>query len=414
MTPLHLDQFDELIADGYVGKKFSPCGKYILLCYLKKTFIEWNWNELTVRARGAVFEAYSGKQITQPIPKIFNYTEHYEGLDTAEFAKQEVEMMYKANGHLFLVHKLDADTLVCTTKGSFEMEFIEPDKELLGQQRLDKLNSIMEVGDCVGFEIIAEHDKHTMYENDKKFFGGEDGAVLLFNIRARNDEFEYANMEQVVELAEHIDVHHSHIQTLDGMHSDSVNNMYNVKDTEGVVLYLKGSELHTNSFVKIKTKNYLMERARHYNKAGSKWKKIFRHCVKGSNNYKEHVDEEFWPLFEHVYDSFVKTARRIKHKVKKFKSHNGITHKFDVLDYNWNNFNEYSSVFESENESDDYKYFHDEQVNIYKMALLRYFNYGEDGMNLHLSIPIAELFLKTKDFDELIRETYSKYMFTNK
>lgn len=74
---MDLDLLDEMIEQGYVTARPHNTDYWVILNYTPKAQWEWKWNEVTLQARGLVYETDEngtrGKVVARPFKKFFNW-----------------------------------------------------------------------------------------------------------------------------------------------------------------------------------------------------------------------------------------------------------------------------------------------------------------------------------------------------
>jgi len=74
---MDLDLLDEMIEQGYVSVRFHNTYNWAILNYTPKAQWEWKWNEVTLQARGLVYETDEngtrGEVVARPFKKFFNW-----------------------------------------------------------------------------------------------------------------------------------------------------------------------------------------------------------------------------------------------------------------------------------------------------------------------------------------------------
>ncbi|MFN8577785.1 MAG: RNA ligase [Candidatus Sericytochromatia bacterium] len=112
MAKIDLNQFNELIEQGYINVQTHDSNKLKILNYTPKTQYERNWNDLTIMSRGLIIDN-EGNIIARPFKKFFNLEEHTEPLPNEAF-----DVFDKLDGSLGILYFLD-DKPFIATRGSF-------------------------------------------------------------------------------------------------------------------------------------------------------------------------------------------------------------------------------------------------------------------------------------------------------
>lgn len=159
--------------------------------YTKKAFYKKHWTDETINARGHVV-ADDGRLLSCPFPKLFNLGEVEdvsveELIERLEECPEAIEVREKYNGHLAILF-YDGEEWLNTTKGSFEHDFIEPDRALIDacipplvQESLPRSWTLM-------FEIIGQHDRHLLTDRHMANLGGEAAVLIGVNNRDTRQE----------------------------------------------------------------------------------------------------------------------------------------------------------------------------------------------------------------------------------
>lgn len=172
----------------FVRTKKHPDRDLFLKTYTKSAFYKKQWDEETINARGHVYDG-EGNPLATPMPKIFNLDEHATTSRRAVVERivadkeERLRIDLKLNGHLAILFH-DGEGWRNITKGSFEHEFIEPDRELMRQVGFtDDVLAELPVHWTLMFEIVGDHDPHLLTEATKDIFGGERAILLGVNSR---------------------------------------------------------------------------------------------------------------------------------------------------------------------------------------------------------------------------------------
>ena len=70
-----LEKFQPYVEKGLIRQVISPCKRLILWNYTDHCTYERAWDEITLNARGTVYEIATGKVIARAFPKFFNFSE---------------------------------------------------------------------------------------------------------------------------------------------------------------------------------------------------------------------------------------------------------------------------------------------------------------------------------------------------
>ena len=243
--------------------------------YANRVFFDnlWGKNADLLESRGHV-ETTDGRVVIRPFTKIFNYGENGTTIDRDE----QCLYIRKINGFMACATYVpEVNDVVISTTGSLDSDYVKlAEKHLRGVK--EWINTLKSVGDnrlTFMFEIVDPSDPHIIVECP--------GAYLIGARFVDDDKPYFSNV--------------SHERMLDtialGMNvnrptwgiarfSDIVKKSKDVMH-EGYVVY----GLETKTVLKIKSTHYLAL------KAAARKKDIM-------SLSKEKVDEEFYPLIEHL------------------------------------------------------------------------------------------------------------------
>jgi RNA ligase len=173
--------FDQEVLRDYEARgliKSSTRGEFTVWCYTPEAVLSHSWDEVTRACRGLVYHE-SGKLVSRPYPKFFNWNQAEAVMETGPFEAYE-----KMDGTLIVVGNHN-DQPVVNTKGSFTTWHTEKAESLL-------LGYCPPPGVTVLFELITPENRVVLDYN------GFEGLVLLGGVF--NDTGE--DTERPAELAE--------------------------------------------------------------------------------------------------------------------------------------------------------------------------------------------------------------------
>lgn len=113
MAKINLDEFSELIDQGYINVQTHDSGKLKILNYTPKTQYERLWNEKTLICRGLIIDN-EGNIVARPFKKFFNLDEPQE----ESIPNESFEVYDKLDGSLGILYFLDEKPFIAT-RGSF-------------------------------------------------------------------------------------------------------------------------------------------------------------------------------------------------------------------------------------------------------------------------------------------------------
>ncbi|MBG24084.1 MAG: hypothetical protein CMF22_11615 [Idiomarinaceae bacterium] len=180
--------------------------------YNKRAFFRKAWNEETINSRGHVV-TLDGTPVSRPFTKFLNIGE------TDEFSRENVERMIelhrdevlfnpKLNGHFAQLFEYEGQW-INTTKGSFEHDFIEPDRALIERAGLtDDALARMNPNWTFLFEILGNHDRHMLHDIDVESYAheGESETAVIIGVFDRQTWSEVPEREVFEVLRKTADV----------------------------------------------------------------------------------------------------------------------------------------------------------------------------------------------------------------
>ena len=273
ITSADMKQFVET-NPGLVTRKQSSYDNVYVLKYKRKVFYDNLWNDFLEECRGTlVDENYN--VISRPFTKIYNYgiEENAPKLDDST----RVRAFQKVNGFMVAITWYNSDILVSTT-GSTDSDFVK-----MAYDHID-VDTYREVcqnwqGTTFMFECVHKNDPHIIQEKPGMYLLGyrenswiskvevDPGVlyVLAKQLNCYTPEFIETNVGNLIRLAKCV-------------------------KHEGYVAYTSNGY---HSF-KIKSPYYLVSKFTARNKDTTK--------LLGAG-IKARVDEEFYPLIDHIKDN---------------------------------------------------------------------------------------------------------------
>ena len=125
-----LQKFRPYVKKGLLREVVSPCKKLVLYNYQDKCTYERAWDEVTLNARGTVYEVETGEVIARAFPKFFNLSELSPEKQKQVVESRNFEVYEKMDGSLGIVYYYDGEWRV-NTRGSFTSDQAIKGKELL-------------------------------------------------------------------------------------------------------------------------------------------------------------------------------------------------------------------------------------------------------------------------------------------
>ncbi len=236
----HMSRFYEAVNAGRLMSDTSDDGRLVCFKYTEATAANADWDEVTLNARGIVFETATGKVVARPWHKFFNY---HELFGEHELSKKTLEAVKKAglplgmDGIPLMFDKIDGSLgIVFWYGGKWNVNtgcsFHSPQalwaSRWLNDHMADKdafapITQNYAINYTHLFEIVWHLDKHPIrYEQDRMvYLGAVDTATgqemssmgvcaafaLLFGA-SRPEEFEFSSLEKVEEICKTLPADH--------------------------------------------------------------------------------------------------------------------------------------------------------------------------------------------------------------
>lgn len=261
-----------------------------LTCYNKNCFYDFLWSPITKKTRGLCFNNETLKQVNNPLEKIFNIGEVPETELTAvknNLKTKSYIVMDKSNGHMVSLFKYNGKWIL-TTKGSFDHEFLVKDREILSGfiSFLECSMSPIMNSYTYCFEIIADYDKHTMYEQQSQMYG-ENVAVLLC-VKNFDRDLNYMQMYDIVNSS----AKSIKLIKLINIQNKPIEEWFEHKNIEGYVI-----RFIDNQRVKVKTKEYMFLRYLKDFKSGKAFKALFKEHGMDYDSAIQDIPEEYYTWY---------------------------------------------------------------------------------------------------------------------
>ena len=296
-----LEQLQPYVDNKLVALKECPTNPdLVLTCYTQNCLHAFDWDDVTRACRGLVFSRKTGKPINNPIPKLFNMNEQPEVMEdviTEKLALDTHKVYHKSNGHLAIVWYHEGKWYN-TTKGSWEMEFVEPDRKIL-QPIIDTLDDRQMINFTFMFEIIADYDKHTLYEEEVARFDQENCAVLL-SVRRNTrglDPRDWLPAVKNILKDDGVIINHEIKDSLTT--AEQLAAAYKLTDTEGYIVVFEDMQR-----VKVKTDDYLAKRYIKLFEDGQFFKRMFKSYAHDIDEALKEIPEEYHYIYEKVMNDF--------------------------------------------------------------------------------------------------------------
>lgn len=163
-SAINLSIFDPYVEKGLIKKQTSPYQRLVLFDYTEKCQYERAWDEVTLNARGTVYEISTGNVVAKAFGKFFNWGELPETKQNELIHELHFEVNEKLDGSMILLYYYDNEWRT-NTRGSFTSDQAVKAKELLSKYNTESLDPeltyILEV-------IYPENRIVVDYGNDEK------------------------------------------------------------------------------------------------------------------------------------------------------------------------------------------------------------------------------------------------------
>lgn len=120
--------FSQMVDEKYVRIQSHPTEPLWIANYAEKAVYEKAWNDVTLRCRGLIFDAYDNV-VARPWPKFFNLGEHGNDLANLQHTTR-VEVTDKCDGSLGILYRV-GNSLAIATRGSFASDQATKGTEIL-------------------------------------------------------------------------------------------------------------------------------------------------------------------------------------------------------------------------------------------------------------------------------------------
>ena len=150
-----LEKFKPYVEKRLLRQVISPCGKLVLWNYTDACTYERAWDEITLNARGTVYELSTGEVVARAFPKFFNFGEHQDDKKKQILNSKNFECFEKMDGSLGIVYYYGGEWRV-NTRGSFTS-----DQAIKGKAMLDSKYDMINIGkkETLLVEIIYPENK---------------------------------------------------------------------------------------------------------------------------------------------------------------------------------------------------------------------------------------------------------------
>lgn len=259
------DQFVQ-IQDATKFLECSKTGKYVLFKYSKETQFSKAWDDVTLNARGIVFDQNTGECVMLPFTKFFNLEENEYPQAQLPAPITEAEVLFKEDGSMCAIWLGSDGQLMTSTPGSIESpQALWAREWLRNHSSYDKILSYFLDGKvrCLICEVIYEGSRVVLnYSTDELILlaaqiPSDDDDVTPETLSERpysTRKWIYANHQELKELGDTFQlttVKQFTFDDIDTLRSE----LRSAQNLEGFVLHYPS----TGFRLKVKSAWYLVE-----------------------------------------------------------------------------------------------------------------------------------------------------------
>lgn len=183
------EQLDKLTEEGYLSKKVSDCGKFMLYNYNDKCTFEKKWNDHTINSRGTVYEISTGKVVTRAFPKFWNLSELAVSKQRNILKQTNFTVYEKYDGSMVTLAFYDGEWKT-HTRGSFNSDQAIKAKQMLSKYDISALNKEY----TYILEVIYPENKIVVD------YGKLEELILLAIFNTKSGEEYHLNLDMIEEL----------------------------------------------------------------------------------------------------------------------------------------------------------------------------------------------------------------------
>lgn len=204
---INLERFYDMVKAGYLNSQTQ--GDLVLFNYNEKCTYDKFWTEVTLQARGIIFNKVTGECVARPFPKFFNLSEHENKNLPAVPYTESYEVYEKLDGSLGILYK-DADgTYKIATRGSFTSPQALKATEMFNKNLVDYVITSARHWDTFSmsrdytllFEIIYPENRVSFGARLVVDYGSNEMLVLLGAINKRTgQDMDYGRLQYVGHL----------------------------------------------------------------------------------------------------------------------------------------------------------------------------------------------------------------------
>ena len=135
---MNLEVFDKYVEEKILNRVESDCGNLVLFNYTDKCTFDKAWDDVTLNARGTVYEKDTGKVVAKAFPKFFNFGELDLDKQQEILNSKSFDVYEKMDGSLGIIYNYKGQWRV-NTRGSFSSDQAIKAQKLLKNYDLSKL-----------------------------------------------------------------------------------------------------------------------------------------------------------------------------------------------------------------------------------------------------------------------------------
>lgn len=310
-----MSRITEYVEKGLITAR--PHNKFplVIINYTPETAYEKLWDDLTLRARGLIFNTETEEILSAPFPKFFNYGETSETIDMGhDIAKQPhlYEVSEKLDGSLGISYIYEGQ-LYWATRGSFHSGQADKANQMWKEKYEEKMGSMFMDG---RFTLLTE----IIYPENKIVVDyREEEKMVLLAIRniEQDEDISMTTLETIKESTNFIPFELAKTYKADLTQILEVQRTAD-KDFEGFVVRNK----ITDQRVKFKTEEYVVVHRAVYGMTDKKLAKLWAANDGSLELTLQNIPEEFVSEFESLVDKLDKDLeerlKAINENIKKF------------------------------------------------------------------------------------------------
>lgn len=280
---LSLETLADLKANKMITSRSDDDGSLDIYKYSRKVFYDnlWTAHPYLKHARGLVLDP-AGKIVQNPFVKVFNYGENATGQNLPD--STPVIAVEKMNGFLGCItkHPFVPDTLLVTTTGSFNSDFVGYINDFITPAlRASMLSHLSSNNETLMFEVIHPDDPHIVE------YSADECGLYLIGARCKTLDAPLRSEESLDDTAKILGVRRPSYaySTLGEVKKDIAHVQH-----EG---FLVRDAVSGEALLKFKSVNYLTIKF-----LGRMGKAQIEAMFAHPKSFKKKIDEEYFPLVD--------------------------------------------------------------------------------------------------------------------